>query len=105
MADRSNSSLKGMVNYMKYELSFVCEKDGKKLEQGYTVQFFYDKKQYGNSKICQNISPLVNASPRCRSHEKRAQMSPERYYTLMITKGGQIWKYSMEALITCSYGY
>lgn len=41
-------SLKGLVNYMKYELTFVCEQDGDRIELGYDVEFFYDENQYGN---------------------------------------------------------
>lgn len=33
---------------MKYDLRFVCEKDGDAVEQGYDVEFFYDPNQYGN---------------------------------------------------------
>lgn len=49
-------SLKGLVNYMKYELTFVCEKDGDKIAEGYDVEFFYNENQYGNgtSMYCKN---------------------------------------------------
>ena len=44
---------------MKYELSFVCEKDGHKVEQGYDVEFFKDEDQYGNGTYmnCVNHKP------------------------------------------------
>ena len=33
---------------MKYELHFVCEKDGDIVPQAYDVEFFYNPEQYGN---------------------------------------------------------
>ena len=44
---------------MKYELTFVCEKDGHVVEQGYDVSFSYDPSQYGNGTYmyCENHNP------------------------------------------------
>ena len=41
---------------MKYELTFVCEKDGDREELGYDVEFFYNPEQYGNGTFmsCEN---------------------------------------------------
>lgn len=33
---------------MKYELNFVCEKDGDVVSKTYDVSFFYNSNQYGN---------------------------------------------------------
>lgn len=54
--DLALSSLKGMVNYMKYELKFFCEKDGDRIEQAYDVEFLEHPNPYGNGMImvCEN---------------------------------------------------
>lgn len=41
---------------MKYELNFVCEKDGDVVTEGYDVEFFYNPNQYGNGTYmsCEN---------------------------------------------------